>query len=98
VGRKDVVYGVAGFIFLYLAVVAVTTLVTAAAGIDLFSSFSAALSVTGNVGLGFGLVGPGKTFAAFPAYLKWFYSLVMIAGRLELWTVFILFTPEYWRS
>jgi trk system potassium uptake protein TrkH len=98
VGRKDVVYGVAGFIFLYLAVVAVTTLVTAAAGIDLFSSFSAALSVTGNVGLGFGRVGPGQNYAAFPAFLKWFYSLVMIAGRLELWTVFILFTPEYWRS
>jgi trk system potassium uptake protein TrkH len=98
VGRKDVVYGVAGFIFLYLAVVALTTLVTAAAGIDLFSSFSAALSVTGNVGLGFGRVGPGQNYAAFPAFLKWFYSLVMIAGRLELSTVFILFTPEYWRS
>jgi trk system potassium uptake protein TrkH len=98
VGRKDVVYGVAGFIFLYFAVVIVTTLVTASAGIDLFSSFSAAVSITGNVGLGFGRIGPDQNLADFPGFLKWFYSLVMIAGRLELWTVFILFTPEYWRS
>jgi trk system potassium uptake protein TrkH len=98
VGRKDVVYGVAGFIFLYLAVIGLTTLVTAASGIDLFSSLSAAVSVTGNIGLGFGRVGPGQNFAEFPGFLKWFYSLVMIAGRLEFWTVCILFTPEYWRS
>jgi len=97
VGRKDVVYGVAGFVFLYFVVVALTTLVTAAAGYDLFSSFSTALSITGNVGAGFGAVGPGHNFSAFPDYLKLFYSLVMITGRLELWTVFVLFTPEYWR-
>jgi trk system potassium uptake protein TrkH len=96
-GRKDVVYGTAGFVFLYLMVVAVTTLVTAASGLDLFSSFSAALSVTGNIGIGFGAAGPTHNYSAFPACLKWFYSLVMITGRLELWTVFILFTPEYWR-
>jgi trk system potassium uptake protein TrkH len=97
VGRKDVVYGVAGFVFLYMAVVGLTTLAGAASGMDTFSSFSAALSVTGNVGVGFGAVGPGRNFAAFPSYLKWLYSLVMITGRLELWTVFVLFTREYWR-
>jgi trk system potassium uptake protein TrkH len=97
VGRKDVVYGVAGFIFLYMAVVAVTTLVTAASGTDIFSSFSAALSITGNVGIGFGAVGPGHNYGAFPAHIKWLFSFVMIAGRLELWTVFVLFSPEYWR-
>jgi trk system potassium uptake protein TrkH len=98
VGRKDVVYGAAGFIFLYLAVIIVTTLVTAFAGLDLFTSFSAAVSITGNIGLGFGPIVPGQNFAEFPAFLKWFYSLVMIAGRLELWTVVILFTPGYWRG
>jgi trk system potassium uptake protein TrkH len=104
VGRKDVIYGVAGFIFLYFMVVAATTLITAASGgstgdtkIDLFSSFSAALSVTGNVGIGFGAVGPAHNYGIFPAHIKWLFSFVMIAGRLELWTVFILFTPEYWR-
>jgi len=98
VGRKDVVYGVAGFVFLYFLVVGITSLVTAAAGFDIFSSFSAALSITGNIGIGFGAAGPFKNFSLFPGYLKLFYSLVMIAGRLELWTVLVLFTPEYWKG
>jgi trk system potassium uptake protein TrkH len=98
VGRKDVVYGVAGFVFLYAVITAVTTLVTAASGMGIFSSFSIALSVIGNIGTGFGVIGPGYNFSPFPDYLKWFYSFIMITGRLELWTVLILFTPEYWRS
>jgi trk system potassium uptake protein TrkH len=97
VGRKDVVYGVAGFVFLYFMIVGITTLVTAASGFDFFSSFSAALCVTGNIGTGFGAVGPFHDYGAIPNYLKLFYSLVMITGRLELWTVFVLFTPEYWK-
>ena len=97
VGRKDVVYGVAGFVFLYFMIVGFTTLVTAAAGYDIYTSFSAALCITGNIGTGFGALGPGQSYSTFPGYLKLFYSLVMITGRLELWTVFVLFTPEYWK-
>ena len=98
VGRKDVVYSVASFFFLYIAVVAVTTVVTATSGVDVFSSLSAALSITGNIGVGFGAVGPAHNYGAFPNYVKWFYSLVMIAGRLELWTVFFIFNPAFWRK
>jgi trk system potassium uptake protein TrkH len=98
VGRKDVVYGVAGFIFLYFLIIAITTLATAASGFDLFSSFSTAISVTGNIGTGFGIIGPHNNYSVFQPHLKLLYSLVMIAGRLELWTVIILFTPGYWKS
>lgn len=97
VGRKDVVYGVAGFIFLYFVITAFTTLVTAAAGYDLFSSFVTALSMIGNIGSGFGIVSPGHSYSTFPGYIKLLYSLVMIIGRLELWGFFVLLTPEYWR-
>jgi trk system potassium uptake protein TrkH len=97
VGRKDVIYGVAGFFFLYLTVVAVTALITAASGTDMFSSFSAALSITGNVGTGFGVVGPVHNYSGFPDHIKWLFSFVMIAGRLELWTVLVIFTPAFWR-
>jgi trk system potassium uptake protein TrkH len=75
----------------------ITTLLTAAAGVDLFSAFSAALAMAGNVGLGFGAVGPGRAYSGVPDPLKWLFSFVMIAGRLEFWTVFVLFRPEYWR-
>ncbi|MCL2067641.1 MAG: TrkH family potassium uptake protein [Treponema sp.] len=98
VGRKDVVYGVAGFFFLYLAVIAVVTIITAASGIDLFSSFSAAISITGNIGAGFGAAGYSSDYSGFADHIKWLYSFVMIAGRLEMWTVFILFTPIYWKK
>jgi trk system potassium uptake protein TrkH len=97
VGRKDVVYGAAGFVFLYFSLVGLTTLATAAAGIDIFSSFSTALCITGNIGIGFGIAGPGRNYSGFPNYLKLLYSLVMITGRLELWTVIILFSPKYWK-
>ncbi|MDR0447081.1 MAG: TrkH family potassium uptake protein [Treponema sp.] len=94
VGRKDVVYGVAAFMFLYFVIVGVTTLATAASGFDIFSSFSAALCITGNIGAGFGAV---EHYGAIPNQLKLFYSLVMITGRLELWTVFVFFSREYWK-
>jgi trk system potassium uptake protein len=98
VGRNDIVYGVSGFIFMYLFVIMIVTLITAASGIDLFSSFSAALSITGNIGVGFGAIGPGHNFSAFADHIKWLFSFVMLAGRLEMWTVFILFTRIYWRK
>ena len=97
VGRKDVVYGVAGFVFLYMAVTVAVSLVVASAGSDPFSSFSVALAAISNVGLGFGDAGPGRHFGGFPDYVKWVLSLTMIAGRLELWAVFVLFHPAYWR-
>lgn len=98
IGRKDVVYGVAGFIFLYFFIVIVTTLFTAASGVSLFTSFSAALSILGNVGIGFGGVGPMQNYGFFSDSVKWLFCFVMIAGRLELWTVFVLFSPEFWRN
>jgi trk system potassium uptake protein TrkH len=96
-GRKDVIYGVAAFIFLYFMLIALATLVTAAAGFDILTSLSASLSVLGNVGTGFGAIGPGNNYAFFPDHIKWLYSFLMITGRLELWTILVLFQREYWR-
>jgi trk system potassium uptake protein TrkH len=98
VGRKDVVYGVAGFLFLYMLMMVFTALATAAAGFDLVTSISAGVVLLSNIGTGFGATGPGTSYALFPAYLKWIYIFVMIAGRLELTTVLILFKRDFWRS
>lgn len=97
VGRKDVVYGVAGFVFLYMALVFTVTMVVTISGADLISALSTALVTVGNIGPGFGIVGPSQNYAHYPDYVKLVCSFAMIAGRLELWTVFILFTPEFWR-
>jgi trk system potassium uptake protein TrkH len=96
-GRRDMVYAVTGFLCAYGLVLAITALVTSAAGYDILSSIGTSLAVTGNTGTGFGASGPARNYGGFPAWLKWFYSAVMIAGRLELWTVLVLLTPEFWK-
>lgn len=98
VGRKDIVYGVAGFVFIYFVIVAISTLLTTSSGLDMFSSFSISLSMLGNIGAGFSANGALNTYADFPDYLKLFYSLLMITGRLELWAVVAFFSPSFWRS
>lgn len=95
--RKNLVYSVAGFVSFYLFLVFLTTLVTTSAGDDIFSAMNTALITVGNIGLGLGNTGPEFNFHRFPSYLKWFFSFVMIAGRLELWTVFVFFSREFWR-
>jgi trk system potassium uptake protein TrkH len=95
--RRELIYGTAGFFFLYMITIAAATLVVAASGVDLLSALSASLAICGNVGLGFGRLGAGGNFALFPDHIKWFFSFLMIAGRLELWTMYVLFPPEYWQ-
>jgi trk system potassium uptake protein TrkH len=97
VGRKDVVYGVTSFVFLYAAVVFLVSLAGSLSGLDVFSAINAAIATVSNLGTGFGAVGPGHNFGQFPERLKWIYAFAMIAGRLELWTVLTLLSPEYWR-
>ncbi|MDR2768830.1 MAG: TrkH family potassium uptake protein [Treponema sp.] len=98
VGRKDVVYGVSGFIFLYFALAALGMIVVASTGLDLFSSLNTSLLAIGNIGLGLGKVNSAEAFHLFPAYVKWFLSFIMIAGRLELWTAVVFFSRDFWRS
>jgi trk system potassium uptake protein TrkH len=97
-GRKDMVYGVAGFVFLYLVLVFAAALLVSTAGLDLFSSLNAGLLTLGNIGLGLGVFGGGPPFPTLPAYVKWGLSLIMIAGRLELWTALAVFSRDYWRK
>jgi trk system potassium uptake protein TrkH len=95
-GKKNVVYGVAGFAFLYALLVLAAALVFSLTGADVFSSINIGLLCAGNIGLGFGR-NADALLRNSPDYAKWFLSFVMIAGRLELWTVFALFARD-WRA
>jgi trk system potassium uptake protein TrkH len=66
-------------------------------GLDLVTSASAVASSLGNVGPGLGAVGPTSNYLVVPALGKWLLSLLMIVGRLEIFPVLLLFTPELWR-
>jgi trk system potassium uptake protein TrkH len=97
IGRKDVVYSVSGFFFLSIIVISAVTLITAGFGYDVYTSFSSSIAITSTVGFGFGAVGPKGNYGAFPDVLKYLYSAVMIAGRMELMPVAVLFTRA-WRE
>ncbi len=96
--RKGIGYAVAGFFFLYMLTLGVVTLVMALAGQDLVTSVTCALTMVGNIGPGFGAIGPAENYAFLPGAVKLVLSLAMLAGRLELYTVLILFTPAFWRK
>lgn len=97
-GRKDVVFNVAAFFFVYLLLVILTTFIGCFGNLDLWSSFTGALSIVGNVGPGFGQLGPSNTYSFLPSFLKWWYCFAMLAGRLELYTMLIFFVPAYWKK
>ncbi|MFW5782979.1 MAG: TrkH family potassium uptake protein [Spirochaetota bacterium] len=95
--RKDVVYSITGLVFLYITSLVVTSLVVATGGHDIVTSFTTALATLGNIGPGFGGVGPVENYAFYQDYIKWFLSLVMMVGRLEIYSVLVLLTPAFWR-
>lgn len=65
---------------------------------DLSSAIGAVATSLGNIGPGLGNVGPAENFYHVPAFGKWFLSFLMLLGRLELFTILILFTPSFWRN
>lgn len=97
-GRQDVVFNVSAFFVLYFALLAFTTLFATLFGVDLFSSFTGALSMVGNIGPGFNALGPSCNYGFLPAAVKWCYCFAMLAGRLEFYTILIFFFPSYWKK
>jgi trk system potassium uptake protein TrkH len=94
---EDVLTSVSGFLLLYLGSLAAGTLVLTLFHLDAATALGATASALGNVGPGFGLVGPAETYAALPAGALWTLAFLMLLGRLELFTVLILLTRGYWR-
>ncbi|GAB7086610.1 TrkH family potassium uptake protein [Marinifilum fragile] len=64
---------------------------------DIYSAFSAVATTLGNIGPGFGEIGPMENFHQLPDLAKWFLSFLMMLGRLELFTVLVLFSPSFWK-
>jgi len=95
---QEVATNIANFIFLYIFVVFAGSAVISLNGLDLMTTFSSVLTCVGNVGPGFNLVGPAMNFSVFSDFSKVCLSFLMIAGRLELFTFFMLVSPHYWNS
>lgn len=90
----DIIY----FIFLYIGLLTIGTILVSVDGFDITTNFTAALTCLSNVGPGLGAVGPAMNFEGFSTFSTFILSLLMIAGRLELFTFVMLFSPHFWNS
>jgi trk system potassium uptake protein TrkH len=95
---RDVTMNVLSFFVLAMLVFILGTLTMAAIGLDLLSALGATAATLWNIGPGLGEVGPTDNYAFIPAIGKWVLSGLMLMGRLEIFTVVVLFTPAYWRK
>ena len=86
------------FLLLYLALFIIGSFVVSIMGLDFETATSAVATALGNVGPGIGKVGPTDNFAWLPNNVKITLSFLMILGRLELFTILVLFTPYFWKS
>ena len=85
------------FIVLFIFSFAVGVFVMSELGMDMPTSFGAVAATLGNVGPGLGAVGPTDNYSAVPTAGKWVLSLLMLMGRLEIYTVIVLLAPSTWK-
>jgi trk system potassium uptake protein TrkH len=93
-----IVYSVLAFIFLYFITVVALTFALLLTGLDLVSSFSAVLGSINNMGPGMGKIGPAFNFSVLSDAQTWICTAAMLVGRLETFSVLVLFTPTFWRK
>lgn len=94
----ETVSKVIAFLCLYVIIIMVGGILLTALGLPLVDSFFSAFSCISNTGLGAGVTGYGGSYSIVPDVGKWILALIMMIGRLELFTVLILFTPAFWKK
>ncbi len=95
---RGIVFNIMAFFILYLIVFAAGALVFSFLGIDFMTSIGAAASSLGNVGPAFGNLSPVNNYSILPPFGKWWSTFLMLLGRLELFTVLIIFSPYFWKK
>jgi len=93
-----VVMSVLGYAHLYLMSVLVLTLIMLATGLDLLTAFSAVLASVNNAGPGLNLVGPASNYGVLNDFQTWVCTFAMLLGRLEVFTLFVVLTPSFWKD
>ncbi len=89
---------VLGFTVLYIFIFVFSSLAMTGTGLDFETAMGAVIASLGNIGPGIGQVGPTSNFAAITDFGKWFLAILMMVGRLELFTVLVLFSPAFWQK
>jgi trk system potassium uptake protein TrkH len=94
---NKVIFGVLAFMLMYGVTVIVMTMLLLLSGLEPISAFTAVLACINNLGPGLGAVGPASNFQGLSDFQTWICTITMLLGRLEMFTVMVLFTADFWR-
>ncbi|MDA3941934.1 MAG: TrkH family potassium uptake protein [Bacteroidetes bacterium] len=94
---QDTIYKVMAFFLMYILIFSMGMLALSALGLDFQTAVGASIASLGNIGPGIGNVGPVDNYAFMPLMAKWLLTFMMLLGRLEIFTVLILFSPQFWK-
>ncbi len=96
---EEVLSSVMVFFVAFILTLGIVTVLLSMTGLDFVTSVSGAATAVANIGPGLGeVIGPSGNFSSLSDTAKWILSFTMLAGRLELMVVFVLFTPRFWRT
>ena len=96
--ENNIIFAVLAFMLIWGGSVIAMTMLLAASGLDIITAFSAVIVCICNTGPGLNQVGPGTTYAGLNDFQTWIVTFAMLLGRLELFTLFIVLTPAFWRK
>lgn len=95
--ENNIIFAVLAFMLMYGTTLIAGTMLLAASGADIITAFSATVACINNMGPGLNQVGPASTFAVLSDFQTWVCTFIMLLGRLELFTLIVVFTPSFWR-
>lgn len=95
---QDIIHMIMAFFLFYILIFFAGTFIMTLLGLDFDTAIGTTIASLGNIGPGIGAVGPDENYNALPVAAKWLASFLMLLGRLELFTVIILFSPSFWKK
>jgi trk system potassium uptake protein len=95
---NEILFSVLAFMLIYGVVLISATMLLLASGLDVVTAFTAAIACINNTGPGLGQVGPAGNYAGLTDFQTWVLTATMLLGRLELFSLIVLFTPGFWRD
>lgn len=95
---NKIIFAVLAFCFAYMVIIVSLTLLMVFSGLDVVTGFSAVVASFNNTGPGLGEVGPSTTYKSLTDFQTWVCSAAMLLGRLEIFTLLVVFSPTFWRK
>lgn len=96
--KDQIITRLLAYVLLYAILAIAGSVILCMGGLSFGDAIGAMISCLGDVGPGLGKLGPIDNYSAIPVFCKWFLSFVMLVGRLDLFTVLLIFTPAFWKK